>query len=90
MRTTVITIEIAELARQLMNKPGFIASISVDGKIDRAKLRAAVAQEQELYGHAVTAKDNGMRPRRGKGGGPKGRQVSPSPWAREHPKWDPK
>ena len=82
--------DIRALAELLASRPGLKTRITVNGKIDRQLLRAEISREEILNESAGSADQNGLRPRRGKGGGPRGRQVSPSPWAREHPKWDPK
>ena len=86
----IVDNSIREISRILISRPGLLARVTVDGKIDRQLLRTELSREMELHEAAAQSEQNGLRPRRGKGGGPRGRQVSPSPWAREHPRWDQK
>jgi hypothetical protein len=86
----IVDNDIREISRMMVSRPGLLSRVLVGGKIDRQLLRIELSREIELHDSAVHSENNGLRPRNGKGGGPRGRQVSPSPWAREHPRWDQK
>lgn len=86
----IVDNDIREISQMMVSRPGLLARVMVNGKIDRQLLRTELSREMELHESAVQSENNGLRPRRGKGGGPKLRQPSPSPWAREHPRWEPK
>jgi len=85
----VVMNEHRELAALLASRPGLLGRVMRNGVIDRQALRAELRREENLEDFA---KHGGERPHRDskKNGGPKLRQPSPSPWARDHPKWSEK
>lgn len=89
-RYTIVTEVERNLAREMLASPLVRARIMTNGVIDGAKVRAEVRRMRETLSEQSRngAKKNGEK--RGTKAFSRHSEPTPSPWAREHPKWDPK